>query len=106
MIDHRLRNERILVEAADPETAVILLDIVLGTGSHPDPAADLAPIIEQVQAGADPAPAFVGFVCGTDRDPQNLGRQEARLAEAGMTLTSSNAEAVRLAIQIATEGRS
>ena len=37
MIDHRLRNERIVREAGDPEMAVILLDVVLGFGSHPDP---------------------------------------------------------------------
>ncbi|HYI88067.1 MAG TPA: acyl-CoA synthetase FdrA, partial [Burkholderiales bacterium] len=35
MIDHRLRNERLLEEAADPTVAVILLDVVLGYGSHP-----------------------------------------------------------------------
>lgn len=106
MIDHRLRNERILAEAADPETAVILLDVVLGTGSHPDPADEVAPIVIQARAGSGPKPVFVGFVCGTDRDPQNLARQEARLAEAGILLASSNAEAVRLAIQIAGEARS
>ena len=37
MIDYSLRNRRILVEAADPETAVVLLDVVLGYGAHPDP---------------------------------------------------------------------
>ena len=42
MIDYSLRNRRILEEAADPETAVILLDVVLGYGSNPDPAAELA----------------------------------------------------------------
>ena len=105
LIDHRLRNERILAEAADPETAVILLDIVLGTGSHADPADEVAPTVMQARAGAGPKPVFVGFVCGTDRDPQNLARQEARLAEAGILLTSSNAEAVRLAIQIAAGAR-
>ena len=39
MIDYRLRNERIVKEAEDPETAVILLDVVLGYGSNADPAA-------------------------------------------------------------------
>ena len=101
MIDHRLRNERIAAEAADPETAVILLDVVLGTGSHPDPAGELAPVIAKVRAGAGPKPAFVGFICGTERDPQNLSAQEKKLREAGLTLASSNAEAVRLAIRIA-----
>ena len=42
MIDHRLRNERLLAEAADPQVAVILLDVVLGYGAHPDPAAEMA----------------------------------------------------------------
>jgi succinyl-CoA synthetase alpha subunit len=101
MIDHRLRNERILAEAADPETAVILVDVVLGTGSHADPAGELAPVIARVRAGAGPKPVFVGFVCGTERDPQNLSAQEAKLREADLMLASSNAEAVRLAIRIA-----
>ena len=39
MIDHRLRNERIALEAQDPETAIILLDVVIGYGAHADPAA-------------------------------------------------------------------
>jgi hypothetical protein len=106
MIDHRLRQERILAEAADPGTAVILLDVVLGTGSHADPAGEVASIVARARAGSGPHPVFVTFVCGTDRDPQNLASQEKRLAEAGIILGSSNAEAVRLAIQIAAGARS
>ena len=45
MIDPRLRNERLLEEAADPQVAVILFDVVLGYGSHPDPAAEMRPCI-------------------------------------------------------------
>ncbi len=37
MIDYSLRNRRILQEAADPETAVILLDVVLGCGAESGP---------------------------------------------------------------------
>jgi len=74
---------------------------VLGTGSHADPAGELAPVIARVRAGAGPKPVFVGFICGTERDPQNLSAQEAKLREAGLMLASSNAEAVRLAIRIA-----
>ena len=51
MIDHRLRNERLLQEAADPEVAVILFDVVLGYGAHPDPAAEL-PRDQAAQAAA------------------------------------------------------
>jgi len=104
MIDHRLRNERIVKEAADPETAVILLDVVLGYGSHADPAGEIAPALRVAKARAKKAGrnlAIVGFVCGTDRDPQNLAHQEAVLAEAGMVLVPSNAQAVRLAARVA-----
>ena len=45
MIDQRLRLDRLAAEAADPGTAVIMLDVVLGHGAHPDPAAEIAPAI-------------------------------------------------------------
>src|SRR5208337_1872810 len=100
MIDHRLRNERIAKEAADPETAIILLDVVLGYGSHMNPASEIVPAIDvaRKRAAKDGRDlGFVGFVCGTEGDPQNLSAQEAALRHAGMILTRSNAEAVRLA---------
>ena len=100
MIDHRLRNERIVKEAADPETAVILLDVVLGYGSHMNPASEIVPAIDVARKRAAKEGrelAFVGFVCGTEGDPQNLSAQEAALRRAGMILARSNAEAVRLA---------
>jgi FdrA protein len=104
MIDPRLRLERLAVEARDPTTAVILLDIVLGYGAHADPAGGLAPDIEAAIAEARAAGrqlAVVGFVCGTAKDPQHLERQEARLREAGMLLAPSNVQAVQLAARIA-----
>jgi hypothetical protein len=103
MIDHRLRNERILKEAGDPEVAVILLDVVLGYGSHPDPASEMAPVIQKAKALADKAGrhlVVVGFVCGTSLDPQDLAKQEASLRDAGVTLAESNAHAVRLAATV------
>jgi FdrA protein len=104
MIDFRLRNERILAEARDPEVAVILLDVVLGHGAHPDPAAELVPVLLRAQAAALKGGrklALVGFVCGTAEDPQGLMRQEKALLAAGMLLTGSNAQAARLAASIA-----
>ena len=104
MIDLRLRNERILTEARDPEVAVILLDVVLGYGAHPDPAAELAPVLAKARAAARKAGRnlpVVGFVCGTADDPQGLTRQEEALRAAGMLLTGSNAQAARLAAAIA-----
>lgn len=99
MIDHRLRNERILREAEDPETAVILLDIVLGLGAHDDPADAMAPALKKAREVAEKNHRhliLIGSVCGTDADPQGLERQEAALRKAGMILAQSNAQAVRL----------
>jgi len=108
MIDHRLRNERMVREARDPEVAVILFDVVLGYGSHPDPAAEMVPAIAAARAAAAKGKrriAFVGAVCGTDADPQGFARQEAALASAGVILGASNAAAVRIAAAIAGRGR-
>jgi FdrA protein len=109
MIDQTLRRERILQEAADPEVAVILFDVVLGHGAHPDPAPELALTLEEAKALARAAGrslALVGSVCGTAEDPQDLPRQEAALREAGVLLAESNAQAVRLAARIAARQRS
>jgi FdrA protein len=108
MIDQRLRNERILQEAADPHVAVILLDVVLGFGAHADPASEIVPAIARAQAAAREkgrAIAFVASVCGTDEDPQGLEKQEAALREAGVLLEASNARAARLAAAIAESHR-
>ena len=106
MIDHRLRNERLIMEASDPEVAVILLDVVLGYGSHPDPAAEMAPVIQKARDLATKAGrhlVIVGFVCGTAADPQNLSRQETVLREVGVTLAESNAQAVHMASSVVLE---
>jgi len=104
MIDHRLRNERIAREAADPAVAVILLDVVLGYGAHDDPAGVMLPAIRAARGEAERGGrsiAIVAFACGTDRDPQGLARQEAALADAGLILAPSNAQAARVAAAIA-----
>jgi hypothetical protein len=103
MIDFRLRNERILAAAEDGATAVILLDVVLGYGAHPDPAGALVPAIEGATKAAAKGKrglAFVASVCGTPADPQGLERQETRLAAAGVLLAPSNAQAARLAASL------
>ena len=100
MIDYRLRTERIIQDASDPETAVLLLDIVLGFGSNPSPAAELVPALAAARDMAQKhGRAFicVGHICGTDGDPQGLVSQTRALEAAGVILTDSNAQAVRLA---------
>ena len=100
MIDQRLRSKRMVREARDPETAVILFDLVLGYGAHPDPAPEIAAAVAEARAAAGHNIAFVASVCGTEADPQRLSRQEAALEEAGVLLSPSNARAVRRAAAI------
>jgi succinyl-CoA synthetase alpha subunit len=49
MIDNDLRIRRILQEARDPEVAVILFDVVIGYGAHPDPASELGQAAKEAQ---------------------------------------------------------
>ena len=103
MIDCRLRNDRILQEAKDPETAVILLDVVIGHGSHHDPAGEMVGSIQDAKAAAQKLGnrlAFVTFVCGTKSDPQNLVEQKKKLRDVGAIVLESNAQAVRLASDV------
>jgi succinyl-CoA synthetase alpha subunit len=96
MIDYSLRNRRMLEEAADSGTAVILLDVVLGYGSNPDPAAELTPVIRKTARNV----AVVCSITGTDQDPQNRSRVEKALRKAGAIVMPSNAAACKLAASI------
>lgn len=101
MIDPSTRNERILQEAGDEETLVILVDLVLGYGAHENPASALADVIKQAKSLAlkdGRTLIFVGFICGTDKDPQNYNAQKQQLEEAGLLLAPSNAQAAALAL--------
>ncbi len=103
MIDLSVRAERIRQEAADPATGVILLDVVLGYGAHPDPARVLADAIRAARATATAAGrdlAIVASVCGTEADPQRLSAQQAQLAAAEVLLAPSNAAAARRALRV------
>ena len=95
MIDPSTRIARIAQEAADPETAVLLLDIVLGYGGHLDPAGALGAAIMQARAGRELA--VVAFVCGTEQDPQVRSQQEAKLKAAGCLVAASSTQAVQWA---------
>jgi len=100
MIDPRLRSEKIEEAGNDRQVAVVLLDIVLGYASHPDPAGALIPAIHAAREAAATdgrSLAVIASVCGTPNDPQGLAGQRAILADAGVHLAASNARAARLA---------
>ena len=103
MIDPSLRNPRIIQEAQDPNVAVILMDVVLGYGSHRDPAGVALEAIKEAKAIAEKdgrSLCFVAYVCGTDKDIQDFAAQEAKLAAEGVILARSNARTARLAAAI------
>jgi FdrA protein len=101
MIDPGLRNERLRREAADPETGVVVLDVVLGYGAHPDPAGELAPLVERALAERPGGLSVVVSLCGAAGDPQDLDGQAATLGAAGALVTRSSARAARLALACA-----
>ncbi|MCI0710521.1 MAG: hypothetical protein L0154_10205, partial [Chloroflexi bacterium] len=106
MIGLRLRQERILKEAADPQVAVILLDVVIGYGAHENPAQVFSETIRQARAQAAEQSrylAFVAHVCGTEQDFQGLRHQEALLRDAGALVLPTNAQAARAAAAIVTD---
>ncbi len=99
MIDNDLRIRRLLQEARDPALAVVMLDVVLGYGAHPDPAAKLAAAIEEarrITRSEQRELLVVASVTGTEADPQCLSRSTAILEHAGVTVCSSNSAAARL----------
>lgn len=97
MIDGSIRVDRMRAEVADPETGVLLVDVVLGLGAAADPAGELAPAIEAATAAGVPV---VACVVGTKDDPQGLGRQIDTLRSAGAWVFGSNARAARTALAL------
>jgi FdrA protein len=97
MIDPTIRLDHFSRVADDPRTGVVLLDVVLGHGAEPDPAAALAPVVRDVVAKG--VPVVVSCV-GTTGDPQGLDAQRADLAKAGAEVHLSNARATRRALDL------
>ena len=98
MIDPSARREIIREQAAGGDVAVVLLDVVLGYGSHPDPAGEIADTCAELVAGGA---AVVAYVLGTPGDPQDFGAQRRTLREAGAIVTETSAQAARVAAAIA-----
>jgi FdrA protein len=92
MIDNDLRLRRLRQEAADPEVGLIVLDIVLGEGAHPDPASELAPAIAEISNNSDIA--VIAIVLGTDEDPQGVGGQIEKLERAGAVVKRDVSQSV------------
>ncbi len=105
MIDPALRNEILAFDRDGmlfpPETdCIVLFDLILGRGAHPDPASGLARALEQARKTVHSRGGrllALGSIVGTARDPQSLERQSACLRAAGARLFSTNSAAARQA---------
>jgi hypothetical protein len=104
MIDPEARAERIAAEGSDPGTAVILLDVVLGYGSHADPAGACVPAIRTARAAVARRGGYlpvIASVTGTSGDPQGFDAQKAKLEAEGVIVMPSNYRAALVAVEIA-----
>jgi FdrA protein len=104
MIEPGLRTNRIIQDALDPETAVMLLDVVLGHGSHPDPAgvaAEAAVEANRRLREQGRKVLWIAALVGTDEDPQGYDSQKQKLKDAGFVICESNVRAAELAASLA-----
>lgn len=102
MIDPAKRIECMEQAVDDASTGVILLDIMLGYGSHDDMAGALIPSIQELQKKAENYGRkvfFVATVCGTRKDPQGYDAAVQKLKDVGVIVCDTNKLAVRTAIQ-------
>jgi len=98
MIDPAARTEIMRAEAFGGDIAAVLVDVVLGYGSHPDPAGEVAGVCSDLVASGA---AVIAYVLGTHGDLQGLDRQCRTLRETGTIVTASAAEAARAAAAVA-----
>ncbi len=107
MMDNDLRIRRMMKEADDPDVSIIMFDVVLGEGAHPDPASELANGVEKARviAGAKGRSlAFLALVVGTDEDPQDIKAQESTLRSAGVKVFGDTSSMVAQTLAILKRG--
>lgn len=98
MIEPAVRNEVLSKALQQTDTAVILLDVVLGYGSHSDPAGAIATTLSQLSS--QEKPVIIASVCGIAGDPQNYHQQISQLESAGVVVMPSNAAAAKAAASL------
>ena len=102
MIDPAKRIECMQEAVDDETTGVVLLDIMLGYGSHADMAGSLLPTIVELKEKAEKAGRkvfFIATVCGTRRDFQGYDEAVNKLKEVGVIVCENNKLACRTAIR-------
>ena len=102
MIDPAKRIECMQEAVDDPTTGAVLLDIMLGYGSHEDMAGALLPSIVALKEKAEAQGRkvfFIATVCGTRSDFQGYDEAVNKLKDAGVIVCENNKLACRTAIR-------
>lgn len=100
VMDPSILVERMIQEAQDPQTGVILFDLLYGCAIHPDPVGAMENAlreIRRIEADEGRHICVIASLCGTDIEPQNVKQQAERLEAYGVILEPSNAKAALLA---------
>jgi len=104
VIDPSILEERLIQEGTDPETAVLLFDLLLGYGIHEDPVGTVEAALGEIRECQETAGRHISLVCalcGTDSDPQGYEDQKRRLEALGVKVFLCNARAALYAGLIA-----
>lgn len=97
MIEPAVRDAPLAAALADPETGVVLIDIVLGYGASADPAGHLVAHLKRI-GGKDAS--VIACVTGTEQDPQRRSAQIARLEQGGIIVAPSAVDATEFAVAL------
>ena len=106
MVDQAVRCELVRAAGADRSVRVLLLDLVLGDGAHPDPGPEIVEAVAVARHARGGRPlSVVVSVCGSRRDPQGTVRQEDLLRLAGIHVEPSAALAAAAAASLLVPAR-
>jgi FdrA protein len=105
MIDPTTRSLEIEKISSQPETGILLLDVVLGFGACDDPAGAVVEAVRHVREARGPEQPLVviATLTGTEQDPQCRSNQQDTLLNADIVVMNSLQEAVLLASHLMTQ---
>lgn len=106
VMDPSILNDRLVQEGSDPDTVILLFDLLLGYGVHEDPAGTIADSLRQIREKTEAEGrhiCMIASICGTDLDPQDYQKQKMTLEDLGVIVLESNGRAALLSGLIAKE---
>ncbi|MFY9196103.1 MAG: acyl-CoA synthetase FdrA [Bacillota bacterium] len=106
MLEPGLRIPRHIEEARHEDVGILLFDLVLGYGSHPNPAGVTAEAVKEarrIREDMGKGLVQIAVIVGTAGDPQDVEKQAGILREAGAEVLFSNRAATELVARIIKE---